>query len=455
MSNPIIRITHEEAASSHVDDLIKRQMSMRGDPGVTRHSARRWYYQSWFIFMIVGFIGAMCAWGVTEPWFNDYEYTQGVVSDLDYGFTPDATDKDLVLPLVSGHLKVNGEEIVLLQQTRELLPDGTTRKLTHEALKNGDTAGFYVEYKETPSEEISLCVFVVRAPPPAPAGEKPMTLRAMAKRSTMVGLLLFSIVAGFIGFFIGAADGIVCRLPRRAFLSGLVGLFVGVVGGLVSGVIANIVYQPLTQWALSHGGETGGLSTAGFGIQMLGRTLAWGLAGMTMGLGQGIALRSQRLIAYGFIGGIVGGLLGGLFFDPVDIILLGTDKPSAHVSRLVGLGIIGLSVGAMIGVVELLARDAWLQMTQGPLKGKEFLIFKDVMHAGSSPRSDLYLFNDPQIAEQHMVIRAVGEDCEVETKQPATHPVLINGRAVKRARLKHGDTVALGNTQFVFQKRKN
>ncbi len=455
MSNPIIRITHEEAASSHVDDLIKRQMSLRGDPGVTRDTARSWYYQSWFLFMIVGFIGAMCAWALTEPWYNDYEYTQGVVTDLDYNFTPDSANKDEVLPLVSGHLKVNGESIVLLQATRELLPDGSTHKLGHDLLKNGETAGFYVDFKETPTEEISICNFVVRSPPPAASGEKPMTLRAMAKRSNTIGLLLFSIVAGFIGFFIGAADGIVCRLPRRAILSGFVGLFVGLVGGLVSGVIANIVYQPLTTWALSQGGEAGGLSTTGFGIQMLGRTLAWGLAGMTMGLGQGIALRSQRLIAYGFIGGIVGGLLGGLFFDPVDIILLGTDKPSAHISRLVGLGIIGLSVGAMIGVVELLARDAWLQMTQGPLKGKEFLIFKDVMHAGSSPRSDLYLFNDPRIAEQHMVIRAVGEDCEVEAKNPASHPVLINGRAVKRARLKHGDTVALGGTQFVFQKRKS
>ena len=32
-------------------------------------------------------------------------------------------------------------------------------------------------------------------------------------------------------------------------------------------------------------------------------------------------------------------------------------------------------LGAMIGIVELLARDTWLRMTQGPLSGKEFILF--------------------------------------------------------------------------------
>ena len=53
----------------------------------------------------------------------------------------------------------------------------------------------------------------------------------------------------------------------------------------------------------------------------------------------------------------------------------------------------------MIGVVELLARDAWLeQMLEGPLAGKEFLIFKDLLYVGALPRSDIYLFNYKQVA---------------------------------------------------------
>ncbi len=76
------------------------------------------------------------------------------------------------------------------------------------------------------------------------------------------------------------------------------------------------------------------------------------MVGVAMGLGQGIALRSKRLLIYGLLGGVVGGLLGGMLFDPIDMIVLGPDKVSAHWSRLIGLAVIGASVGAMIGIVE-------------------------------------------------------------------------------------------------------
>jgi hypothetical protein len=267
-------------------------------------------------------------------------------------------------------------------------------------------------------------------------------------------LLLFPIVAGLIGLCIGAADGVVCRLPRRALLCGAVGLLVGMVGGFVSSMIAGIAYAPINALAMKEmGAGAASLTPFGFAVQLAGRSLAWALAGLAMGLGQGIALRSHRLLMYGLLGGVVGGLLGGLLFDPVDLLLLGPDKPSAHWSRLIGFSVVGAGVGSMIGVVELLARDAWLRMTQGPLTGKEFLLFKDVMRVGASPRSDIYLFNDPLVADHHAVLRSAGDECEIEARQ-ADQPVLLNNRTVHRARLRHGDNVTIGRTVFVFQQRK-
>ena len=219
-------------------------------------------------------------------------------------------------------------------------------------------------------------------------------------------------------------------------------------------IAAEIAYAPLTQLAMKQSKDPAfGLSTLGFVIQVFGRAVAWGMVGVAMGLGQGIALRSKRLLIYGLLGGVIGGLLGGMLFDPIDQILLGTDKPSAHWSRMVGITVIGATVGAMIGIVELLARDTWLRMTQGPLTGKEFILFKDVMNVGASPRSDIYLFNDPQVAGDHAVLRNVGDECEIEARE-ATHPVLLNNNGVRRARLRHGDTVTIGRTIFVFQRRR-
>jgi hypothetical protein len=158
-------------------------------------------------------------------------------------------------------------------------------------------------------------------------------------------------------------------------------------------------------------------------------------------------------LIYGLLGGVVGGLLGGLLFDPIDLLLLGDHNPSAAWSRLIGFSVIGLAVGGLIGLVELLARDAWLRMTQGPLAGKEFLLFKDVMNIGSSPRSDIYLFNDPLVLPDHAILRAIGDECEIESRQ-RNQRVLLNSRPVQQARLRHGDQVAIGRTLFVFEKRK-
>ncbi|MEJ0090906.1 MAG: FHA domain-containing protein [Limisphaerales bacterium] len=454
----VIRISKDDALSTHVDDLLKRQMSMRGDPGVTRDRKNAWFYQNWFILAVVGMLGAIAAWAILEPVYDDSLYVQGKIASVgDAGDLPGnarghGEDYDLLERSI-GMVVVNGETILLFPGTKEINPDKSVGLLEPESLKAGDEVGFYVEYFENASGKFSVANFAVRSPPPQPETQPKRTLHQLEARKSAAGLLLFPLVAGLIGLFIGAADGMVCRLTRRALLCGAVGLLVGFVGGFISSIIANIIYSPLSHLAMRQADAGSGLTAMGFVIQVIGRSLAWCLAGSTMGLAQGIALRSKRLLIYGLLGGVVGGLLGGLVFDPIDLILLGPDKPSAAWSRLIGFAVIGLSVGGMIGIVELLARDAWLRMTQGPLTGKEFLIFKDVMNIGSSPRSDIYLFNDPQVAEQHAIIRAIGDECEVEARQSAS-PVLVNNRSIMRTRLRHGDNVTIGRTSFVFQQRK-
>lgn len=454
----VIRISKEEATSGHVDDLLKRQMSLRGEPGVSRDHGRKWYYQSWFVLMLVGLLGAVTAWALIEPFFADMPYFQGPVSGLNlegevmgtlqrHGRSYEFGSR------IIGSVTIKNEKIYLLRGTREILPDGSKQRFDASHLAVGDVLGLYTDMFQTQDEPVPLAMFVQRNPPPQSPGRARLSLDQINRRASAAATLLFAAVAGMIGLFIGAVDGLVCRLPRRALLCGAVGLLVGIVGGFVCSIAASVAYAPLATLAMKTSESGSGLSTFGFVIQVFGRSLAWCLAGVAMGLGQGIALRSKRLLLYGLLGGVIGGLLGGLLFDPIDQLLLGADKPSAAWSRLVGLAVIGAGVGGMIGIVELLARDAWLRMTQGPLTGKEFLLFKDVMNIGASPRSDIYLFNDPQVAPEHAVIRAIGDECEIEARQ-ASHPLLLNHRAVRQARLRHGDTVTIGRTSFVFQRRQ-
>jgi len=470
--------------------MLKRHASLRGEGTVTRGGRGRWYYQNWFVFMLAGMVATIAAWAMIEPYFDDTLYIQGVIEQI--GDTHDGVPLDAsarmddgadvwaVEPAVyeigqsdalpyrtagpgygpglqadgPGWLRVNGQKVWLVWETESIGPDGARQQVDIDLLQVGDEVGLHVVSEVFAVADIAVAAFVVPDPPADAPAKASMTLDQLSAQTSAAGLLFFPLVAACIGLAIGAADGVVCRVFRRALLGGLIGLLVGFVGGFVSSILAELAYAPLSALAMKQSADTAtGLTTFGFIVQMAGRSLAWCLAGMAMGLGNGIALRSKRLLLYGFLGGVVGALLGGLLFDPIDMILVGGSSLSAHWSRLAGLIFIGAGVGAMIGVVELLARNAWLRMVEGPLAGKEFLIFRDIMYVGSSPRSEIYLFNDDAVAPQHVAIRSVGENYEIE-QIAVDKPAYVNGGTCRRQRLRHGDQIVLGRTVFVFQQRK-
>lgn len=441
----VIKITRDEANSPHVNDLLKRQMSLRGEQGIARDRQSRWYLKNWFIFMIVGGLFALLAWAIIEPYFDDFIYVQGPITETDVFVPFEFREK---FPELYG-VRVNNKTVFIPQEAKVI---NGTAPVSPAQLGQGAIVGFYVEWLH---EDIAFADGVKLNPPPGENTDPSQTLDSLSARSQAASLLFFPLVAAMVGLGLGATDGIVCRVLRRALLAGTIGLLVGFIGGFISSFIAGLAYAPLNALAMRQAGDSvGGFTTFGFVIQMAARSLAWGLAGVAMGLGQGLALRSGRLIFYGLLGGVLGGVLGGLLFDPIHFLLIGNHAISANWSRLVGLVVVGATVGAMIGIVELLARDAWLCMTRGPLAGKEFLVFKDTMRMGSSPKSDIYLFNDPQVEAQHAVLRSVGDVYELESLSKVSR-VSVNGRPVNRTRLRHGDQITLGDTLFTFNCKKH
>lgn len=449
--NAAISITEAEAHSSHVDDLLRRQASLRGEPGITRDSGRKWYYQNWFVLMFAGLLAAVAGWALIEPLVSDLLYIEGNIREI---HAPQVGDP----PAVLARLEVGAQNYLLMPGSR--LRDGKgkwariTPNWSEDSLHVGDHIGIYVDVPQDQDPDAKPLLLAAYVVPNAPLSDVSDDLQSMGRNRTLGFMLLFPVVAGCVGLLIGAADGLLCRLPRRALLAGGIGLIAGLVGGFFSTFLANIIYAPIHQWAMGHEGSgIAGLTTVGFIMQVGARALGWALAGMAMGLGQGLALRSGKLIMYGFLGGLIGGIFGGILFDPIFFLISGEGNPSAALSRLVSLAVIGLVVGLMIGIVELLARDAWLRMVAGPLAGKEFLIFKSTMQVGASPRSDIYLFNDPGVAQTHATIRVTGDLYEIENASDV-YPLTLNGRVVQRSRLRHGDQIALGRTVFAFQRKR-
>jgi len=451
-ADDVVRITPEEAADEHVDDLLQRQAALRGESSRARARGRGWMYQTWFLFLVVGGVCAALAWAIIEPHFDDRAYVQGPIEAISP--LADVSGLGAAIAEVPGlsdtALTIDGKSFWLLGALGHL--DADEQPLDEPPpLRVGDEVGLYVETVPTPAQKVYLGEYVIHSPRSL-AGPLP-TIEEQEERTSRVSLVIFALIAALVGLGLGMVDGVVCRQLKRALVAGGVGVLVGFVGGFVSGLVANIVYSVSTHFAGSFSEGSVSLTPAAFAIQMAGRSVAWAVAGMAMGLGHGLALRSARLVLYGVLGGILGGLLGGLVFDPIDHIILGGDAPSSHISRLVGFVAVGATVGLMIGIVERLARDAWLRMVQGPLAGKEFLLFKDVMRVGSSPRCDLYLFNDPQVLGHHATLRRMGEECHIESEDP-DRPVEVDGQPVRSARIRSGARIAIGATTFVFEQRK-
>jgi hypothetical protein len=252
-----------------------------------------------------------------------------------------------------------------------------------------------------------------------------------------------------IGLFLGAAEGMMCRNLRRAAICGTVGLGIGFAGGLIGLFAAGVIFTITVNMALpfwkNRNQMPGGMALL---ILMMGRGMAWAVAALPAGLGQGIALRERKVIVNGLLGGVLGGLLGGLLFDPIDIMLSSPGNASA--SRAVGFTTIGLMVGLFVGLVEQWTKTAWLLMRAGPLAGKQFILFRSPTVLGSSPKADIYLFKDAAIEPRHALIHNRGGRFEIEDLG-TPDGTYVNGIPVqKKIILQSGDKVVLGKTVLEF-----
>lgn len=279
---------------------------------------------------------------------------------------------------------------------------------------------------------------------------------AEGPRAIAQGFLLLSSVGGLAGLFIGTTEGLLARNYSRALKSGLYGLAVGFLGGLISTFVASISMGIILLIGVMFVGEAITDPTRNFWaffVLIVARGIAWTLAGMTVGLGPGIALKSEQMVLNGFLGGMIGALIGGVLFDPINYLVSGgTFETGVEVSRCIGLSIIGAGAGLMIGLVERVTKRAWLLMIEGPLQGKEFILFKDVTMMGSSPKCEIYLYKDEAVEPCHAKIEKIRDGYEILDNKTAVG-LSVNGANLTRKKLMTGDEIKIGKVRFVYSER--
>jgi hypothetical protein len=404
----------------------------------------RLLYTTWFYLAVAGALGALAAWGALEPFLTDGLRFTATLQRVDPSGVPSFWNPSVP---IRGRLEFNGADVYLLPGRTRMQFAGSGGHVTPDQLAPGAVVTVM-------GSRVGRSIMVaegVRIEAPGAAASAAVDLDALRSTQDTVALIFFPLIAGIVGFAIGAVEGVVCRNWRRAFWSALIGLGIGLVGGLLADFVGNIVYRGLGE--LNSFGDSQS-SAAGFIYQMLRRGLAWMISGTAMGLGQGFALKSSKLKLNGFIGGLVGGLIGGLLFDPIDMIFRSqSGMPSGALSRAIGILVIGAAVGLMIGFTDLLTRDAWLKILSGPLRGKEFSFARMPVRLGSSPQSEVYLFHDPQVEPLHAEIRKMRDAYELVDCQ-SRGGTWVDGQRIDRKKLADGARIRIGDSEFTYFSRE-
>ena len=225
----------------------------------------------------------------------------------------------------------------------------------------------------------------------------------------------------------------------RRFVAAALPLF-GI--GFAAGFVANALYLQIVESVIRSG------ATSFDDARLyLARAAGWAIFGGGIGAAVGLADRARARAINGAIGGAIGGAVGGIAFQYVGVHL----SSDGALSRLVGLAAVGGLIAVATRAVETARREAWLQIVEGGMSGKEFILYHEVTRIGASPEAEVFLLKDPAVLPEHARIVADGGR-RLLTAAPGS-TVLVNGTPVTRHTLRSGDRIQLGATVAAYSER--
>ena len=277
--------------------------------------------------------------------------------------------------------------------------------------------------------------------------------RTLAQGETVGGTGIKGLCLGMlIALALGLVDALwiyALRSSWRAAPRVAMCVAVGAVGGLVGGVIGQALFDVFENLVV---------------FQIFG----WVLTGLMVGFSIGCydLLRSwvrEEELDFGIkkvLRGVIGGAVGGLFGGLLDWRLgegwasVFPGKDGLWSPSLTGFIALGLCIGLMIAVAQVILKEAWLKVEAGFRKGRELLVNKPVLTIGRAESCDLGLFGDMMIEKLHA--RIFQQDGRYLIADNASaHGTFVNDqRVLEPTLLRSGDLIRVGNAYVRFRERR-
>lgn len=263
-------------------------------------------------------------------------------------------------------------------------------------------------------------------------------------------LAIGAIVGGSIGCLNGFLRGGKVHTLRGLGLGigfGAIGAMIGYsLGGQISDTLAGHI--PIVDVAMP--------------FRMIVRAAAITPMAVLLGAAIGAASLSPKSIRNGAIGGFLAGVTSGLLFDVLGSALgtffaqmavkSGQTAEVGALPRAMTAVLIGGMIALFIGIVERLARTAWLRLRLGKNEGKEWVVDMPQTFIGRSERAHVPLFGDPTIAPMHACIVRNGGAYMLMDSGGGTG-TRLNGYPIQQAPLTSGDAITVGQTTLEFVTR--
>lgn len=285
-----------------------------------------------------------------------------------------------------------------------------------------------------------------------------MSLVRLVYYSALIGgwaALAGWIVAELLFFRTGEAVGRLGVASVGGIVGGAIGAGLGVVASIANGQWQRLLYRALP--ALLGGGLGGAIgSLVGDVLFTLGlpRALGWMLMGLAIGVTDGLYERSASKLRNGLLGGGLGGLIGGFLFDPIQSWIA---HGSGMSSRATAFVILGISIGAMIGLVQVVLKQAWLTVLDGYRAGRQLILSQPVTMLGRGDHLPLPFIGpmNRELESEHVKLtRQPSGAYIVEDNHSRLGTRLNNQPLSKPTPLNDGDVIKFGSNFVRFNERR-
>jgi hypothetical protein len=268
-----------------------------------------------------------------------------------------------------------------------------------------------------------------------------------------------TLIGSFLGLFLALAISAVDAFLNDNLMRGLTRIGIAVGLSLLGATIVALIGQGVLHLLYKAMGESSTLvlKLLGGGVTIF----TWVAVGIIIGgsigvfdLGRALAAKEKlkfpiSKILKACVGGAVGGLVGGFFLavcESIDML--------PHSKRATGFVILGLCIGLLIGVAQVILKEAWIRVEQGFRPGRELMLVKGETVIGRAEGSDLGLFGDNGVERKHARI-LLNDGRYILYDEGTPGGTFVNDQRINGPTpLRSGDLIRVGRNVIVFGERQ-